>query len=512
MQQVKQLILDRQLPAAIALARESLKKNPTFVGMCILLSQAYQQNSEFDKMLASARRVHKLQSQHFSTNVRLIECLIYSGEIREAIQSLDHLHQHLLNNPEKLAKLSELYLHCAQFYKVDITLEEAVKLAPTEPQYRYNLAAAKVALGDFAAAGELLQGVIQQHPQDFDAYYSRSTLQQQTPGNNHIKELENNLRRWRSKPAATITLGYALAKELEDLGEYQRAFKYLEMAAAARRKQMRYKVENDTQTLGQIAKTFSTDLSSRASKSVERPVFILGLPRSGTTLLERMLSSHSEVGSLGEVNSFAFSLMHCIGTNSGKTDLIKRSTTADFNRLAEIYSHATKGYGVDGKRLIDKTPLNFLYLGLIKLAFPHASIIHLKRHPLDSCFAIYKTLFRMGYPFSYSLDDLGQYYIAYHRLMEHWRNTFPGGGFLDIEYATLVNQPEEQARRLVDFCELRWEAKIMDFHAQPSPSATASAAQVRQPVYTSSVGRWKQYTQQLQPLRQQLTVAGIDCA
>ncbi len=480
--------------------------------MFILLSQAYQQNSEFDKMLVSARRAHKLESQHFSTNVRLIECLIYSGEIREAIQSLDHLHQHLQNNPEKLAKLSELYLHCAQFYKVDKTLEAAVKLAPTEPQYRYNLASAKVVLGDFAAAGELLQSVIQQHPQDFEAYYNRSTLQQQTPKNNHIKELENGLRRWRSKPTATIALGYALAKELDDLGEYQRAFEFLEMAATARRKQMRYKVENDTQTLGQITKTFPTGLSSRASKSVERPVFILGLPRSGTTLLERMLSSHSEVGSLGEINSFAFSLMHCIGPNSGKADLVKRSVNADFHRLAKLYSHATKGYGVDGNRLIDKTPLNFLYLGLIKLAFPHANIIHLKRHPLDSCFAIYKTLFRMGYPFSYNLNDIGQYYIAYHRLMEHWRNTFGSDGFLDIEYATLVKRPEEQARHLVDFCELRWQAKIMDFHKQTSPSATASAAQVRQPVYTSSVGRWKQYTKQLQPLQQQLTAAGIDCA
>ncbi len=505
--------MGRKFTEAIKLCQQLLTVNSSFVAIHILLSQAYQQNSEFDKMLESSRRAYQLQPQHFSTNVRLIECLIYTSEIAEAISKLDLLHQHITKDPVKLAKASELYLHCSQFSKVTECLQQAVALDADNPQYRFNLASASITLGDFDQAEKLLNGVIKQTPGDFDAYYNRSTLRRQTPESNHIEALEHTLQANRAKPNATIALGYALSKEFEDLAEYANAFNYLKLAADSRRKQMRYQVANDVAALGQIADTFSRDVLGQIqpSTSDESPIFILGLPRSGTTLLERLLSSHSRVGSLGEVNNFAFSLIHTVGPNSGKADLIKRSAGADFNLLAGRYSHASKGYGVDSELLIDKTPLNFLYLGLIKLAFPKAKIIHLKRHPLDSCYAIYKTLFRMGYPFSYDLTDLGGYYIAYHRLMTHWREVFPNG-FLEIEYETLVKQPEEQARRLIYYCELPWEAGVLDFHSRKSPSATASAAQVRQPVYTSSVGRWKHYAEQLEPLRKQLSAAGIECA
>jgi len=512
-EQVKQLLIGRRFSEAIKLCQQLLAANSSFVAIHILQSQAYQQNSEFDKMLESARRAHQLQPQHFSTNVRLIECLIYTGEIAEAISKLDLLHQHISKDPAKLAKASELYLHCSQFSKVAECLQQAVALDANSPQYRFNLASASITLGDFDQAEKLLNGVIKQTPADFDAYYNRSTLRRQTPESNHTEELEHVFQANRTKANDTIALGYALSKEHEDLADYPNSFQYLTRAADSRRRQMRYQVENDVAALRQIAGTFSRDALAemQASTSTERPIFILGLPRSGTTLLERLLSSHSQVGSLGEVNNFAFSLIHTVGPNNGKTDLIKRSAECNFNLLAGRYSHASKGYGVDGELLIDKTPLNFLYLGLIKLAFPKAKIIHLKRHPLDSCYAIYKTLFRMGYPFSYDLTDLGNYYIAYHRLMTHWREVFPDG-FFEVEYETLVRQPEDEARRLIEYCGLPWEAEILDFHSRKAPTATASAAQVRQPVYTSSIGRWKHYSDQLEPLHKQLSAAGIACA
>jgi hypothetical protein len=157
---------------------------------------------------------------------------------------------------------------------------------------------------------------------------------------------------------------------------------------------------------------------------------------------------------------------------------------------------------------VDKTPLNFLYLGLIHLAMPGARIIHMRRNPMDSCYAIYKTLFRAGYPFSYSLQDVGRYYIAYSRLMEHWRTTIPGD-FIDVDYEAVIADQEGETRRILDYCGLEWEDACLEFHRHPGPAATASAVQVRQPVYSSSVGLWRKYEKQLTPFANKLREHGI---
>lgn len=191
--------------------------------------------------------------------------------------------------------------------------------------------------------------------------------------------------------------------------------------------------------------------------------------------------------------------------------MIRRSAQMDFSRLGQIYLEGIKGYGKTQPRLANKTPDNFLYLGLIHLALPGAKVIHLRRHPLDSCYAMYKTLFRAGYPYSYSLEDLGHYYLAYHRLMQHWRDVIPNA-FIDIDYETLVDNQESTSRAMIDYCNLAWEPACLDFHKNTAPSATASASQVRRPVYRDSVQRWRQYADQLSPLAKFLTDHGIDCS
>ena len=510
--QLKQLLQKQQTAAAINLGRQIVSAQPEHVAAYILLSHAYQQNTEFDLMLATARKAHSLQNQHFSTNIRLLECLIYAGEIAEAITSMDQLHPHLTGSAEKLAKLSELYLHCSQFHKVHSCLEQAVALAPDNPQYQFNLASANVSLGHLALAEKQLDAVIKNTPDDFDAYYNRATLRPQTVADNHIEQLEKLSQQAGGHRPAPIALGYALAKELEDLEKYTPAFASLKSAADHRRGQMSYQVNTDVEALKQIKACFSAPVMSQinASTATATPIFILGLPRSGTTLVERILASHSAIASLGEINSFAFSVMHEVGPNQGKKDLIERSAKLDFNQLARRYQHSTQGFGIKADLLIDKTPLNFLYLAHIKMAFPQARIIHLRRSAMDSCYAMYKTLFRMGYPFSYTLEDLGHYYLAYHQLMAHWRQVFPGG-FMDLDYEQLVRQPEAEAKALIHYCGLDWEPQVLNFHQQDTPSATASASQVRQPIHSRSVGLWKNYARQLKPLQQQLSKVGIAC-
>jgi hypothetical protein len=263
--------------------------------------------------------------------------------------------------------------------------------------------------------------------------------------------------------------------------------------------------------MAEIRCVFDAASLARPAASCGRPgpIFVLGLPRSGTTLVDRILSSHEAVESLGEINDFALSLMRLAGQAGGKGELIRRSAGLDPHALGEAYLDSIAGYGATRALTIDKTPVNFLYIGLILRALPQAKIVHLRRHPMASGYALYKTLFRMGCPFSYDLSDLAAYQAAYLQLMDHWRTVAPGR-ILDVDYESLVSDQEAVSRRIIAHCELDWRDECLRFHENASPAATASAAQVRRPLYASSIDQWRRYRRQLQPLADGLAACGVD--
>ena len=403
-------------------------------------------------------------------------------------------------------------MHCAGYAAAARCHERAARLLPADTGALYNLATSCTALGDLERAYDLFTRVIERDPGDAAAWLNRSQLRVWTAGRNHIDGLRAALARLPSGHAAAVPLCYALAKEHEDLGEAAASFAYLRRGADQRRATLAYRVEGDVAAMAQIAVTFDAGLLATAPppRADERAYFVLGLPRSGTTLVERILGSHSRVGSLGEINNFVYGLMRLATGEGGKRDLIARAARIDFAALGRLYREGIAGYGCDSPALINKTPDNFLYLGLIRLALPGARVVHLRRHPLDSCLAMYKTLFRMGYPYSYSLEDLGHYYLAYHRLMRHWRACLPDA-IHEVDYEALVGAQEANSRALLAYCGLAWEPACLEFHRNPAPSATASAAQVRQPLHGRSVQRWRNYAEQLAPLADFLTTHGVDC-
>ena len=381
--------------------------------------------------------------------------------------------------------------------------------APDDPQILYNWAAALTAVGRLEEAERAYDRVVALAPRDADAWYNRATLRRQTATHNHVAAIEAQLRATAPGEAGRVALDYALAKELEDLGEHARSFAALKRGADARRSRLSYRVTADSEAMAGIARTFDSEWSAtpRRGDPDRRPVFIVGLPRSGTTLVDRILSSHSGVVSRGESTDFAAAVTRCADGAQGKADLIRRAARIDPARLGAEYCGTLPACGAE--RVIDKTPLNFLYLGLIRAALPAATLIHVRRAPLDVCYAMYKTLFRMAYPFSYSLDDLAQYYIAYDALMAHWRRTLHGQ-LLEIDYEDLVSNQEAVSRRLIARCGLEWEPQVLNFERNTAPTFTASAAQVRQPIYTSSLGLWRHYASELAPLRARLAAAGIE--
>lgn len=409
--------------------------------------------------------------------------------------------------------MAEAYTHCGRHADAHRCLQRAARARPDDPRILYNLAAAEIALGHFEAAEARLDHVIALDPDDFDAWYNRATLRRQTPERNHVAALLAALER--AAPRGDVALGYALAKELEDLGEHARSFQYLDRAAQARRRQLSYRVEADLEAIDAIIAAFGPGVLAPAATAARRgasgPLFVVGLPRSGTTLVDRILASHPDVESFGELNDLPLAVMQAAGKAPDKRTLIRQAAACDKAALGRGYLARVDGYGRTRPRFVDKTPLNLLYLGLIALALPGARVIHLRRDPLDSCYAMLKTLFRMGYPFSYDQADLGRYYGAYRRLMDHWRTQLPRA-FLDLDYEALVGHPEQETRRLLDWCELGFHPACLAFHRHAGPTATASAAQVREPMHTRSVGASRRHWEALAPLRAALAAQGVAVA
>jgi tetratricopeptide (TPR) repeat protein len=392
--------------------------------------------------------------------------------------------------------------------------ERAVALAPDNAQLLFNRATVRRFLGALAEAEADYDRVIALRPDDFEAYRNRSDLRSQTPERNHTAELEALLARGVPRWQAEVQLRYALAKEYEDLADYARSFAHLEQGARLRRAHLRYDVDVDIATVDWIMEAFPATVVPGATVAVaETPIFIVGLPRSGSTLVDRILSSHSAVSSAGELNCFAHAVVEGVRRQSGQAhcerrELIIRSAHLDFAALGRSYLERARAAGARGPRFTDKMPLNHLYCGLIRRALPDSKIVHVSRAPMAACYAIYKSLFDQGYPYSYDLGELARYYVAYCRLMQHWHATLPGQIY-PLTYEALVADHIGETRKLLEFCGLEWEDSCIEFHRNPAPTTTASAAQVRSPLYDTSVTQWRHYRGQLDGLRRELSAAGI---
>jgi tetratricopeptide (TPR) repeat protein len=382
----------------------------------------------------------------------------------------------------------------------------AVELAPGDPRFWYNLASSERAFGRLEEAASACDRAIALDAAQYPSYLLRSELRVQTAGSNHIGELQRQLSLRPADDRAQMFLGYALAKELDDVERYDEAFGWFSHAAATRRRHLAYDVAVDERKLERIAAAFS---AQAMPKSVEdgqsaRYIFILGLPRSGTTLLERILTGLPGVRSNGETENFSRALL-AVAPSEG-ADVFARAAGADPEAVGAHYGRLAGGRG--HAHVIEKMPLNYLYLGAIRRALPEAKLLLVRRSPLDSCFAMYRTLFGEAYPFSYDFEDLARYYAAYERLIAHWLREF-GDRIHEVVYEELVHSPAQIGAAVAKRCGVPWDASAVDVQNNAAVSLTASAAQVRRPIYGSSSGRWRYYRQHLAPLIASLREHGV---
>ncbi|HEX2789988.1 MAG TPA: sulfotransferase [Steroidobacteraceae bacterium] len=441
-------------------------------------------------------------------------CLLALGQLADAREAAAGAQRGAGGNGVLLDAIGSLCSRANDQRSALAAYEQAVATAPGNAQFIFNRAAARRFLGQFAEAEADYDRVIALNPADYEAYRNRSDLRTQTAQHNHVAELErlatHTLADWR----AEVALRYALAKEYEDLGQYEQSFQHLRHGATVRRQHLRYDVANDVATVDWIIEAFAAAPTEPVPNACsEAPIFIVGLPRSGSTLVDRILGSHSQLYSAGELKCLALAIVDAVrrqnpGAQMPRRELVARSASLDFAALGSDYLDRVRRAGVDAVRFTDKMPLNYLYCGLIGRALPNARIVHVRRNPMAACYAMYKALFEDGYPFSYDLAELGQYYLGYWRLMAHWQATIPQAIYT-LSYEELVADQLGQTRKLLQFCGLEWQDACAQFHHNPAPTTTASAAQVRQPIYDSSVSQWRHYEQQLAPLESQLSAAGI---
>jgi hypothetical protein len=299
---------------------------------------------------------------------------------------------------------------------------------------------------------------------------------------------------------------FALGKAYADIGDCERAFRQIADGNALKRKQYGY---NEVAALGALARiqaAYSDTLMRRNGgygDPSSLPIFVVGMPRSGTTLVEQILASHRAIHGAGEIKDFEMAVVEMAGVAgylSRAPEIVSLMPREQLGALGASYLGRIRALAPRASRIVNKLNDNFRFAGLIALALPNARIIHVRRDPVDTCFSCYQTLFAENLPYACDLAELGRYYRAYDALMNLWRAILPAGVMIEIRYEDLVADLEDQSRRLVEHCGLDWDPHCLDFHRNARSVRSASFAQVRQPLYKSSVGRWRAYEAFLGPL------------
>jgi tetratricopeptide (TPR) repeat protein len=494
-------------------AKEILKQRKNSPEGHFLVGLAEKASNRPAEAVAAFSRALKLDEKRYDAAVELASQYLTSNQYSEAVALLQKYETHLSNSPRYLDMAGTIYVNVGLPERAWPLHQRASELQPGADSLQANLAACSVYVGKIDEAKKTYRRLLGKFPNHQRNHYELSRLEKATD-TKHAEQMKEILSSTKLSADKNVFMYYALGKELEDLEQWDEAFHYYKAAGDAVATVANYDVSKDLQLIDKVIEVCNRNwLTSGAKESMtdvsdKTPIFIVGLPRTGTTLTERIVSCHSQVESVGETYFLQVVLKRVSGVDSSESmspAIIEAVSKKDIGLIAEAYLRAVSFKFGDKPIFIEKFPENILYLAFIAKAFPNARIIHLQRNPMDACFAMYKQSF---FRYAYTLDDLGRYYVAYDRLLNHWRETLEDR-LIEVEYESLVADQEDQTRILLKKLGLDFEEACLYFDQNITASNTASSVQIREKIHSRSVNRWTHFAEHLQPLRNHLEHAGI---
>lgn len=491
---------------AIACFQRGLTLQPQSMPLRFHLGNALAQAGRIDAAETELRQALAIEPGSLPVSLALAQLLQHHSRFDEALELLRAL------SPPSAPLLVAQAKMLRRLGRVEEALDcydQALDLDPAAADAQHGRGVALKDLGDRDRAAVALREATRLQPTLTTAWRTLAGIRRFSADDSDwlaIREVSQQT----MTPLQRMHLDYALGKGFEDIGDHQQAFEHYRRANRARRAEFQFSIKSETATFRRLQRHFSPEFFARwqgVGVTSAKPIFVVGMPRSGTTLVEQILVSHSVVTGGGELHW----LPRCLADRWQMIDgfdcsgALRRADEAEFGQVADAYLDQLADIDNQAKHVTDKLPNNFLHLGLIHVLFPNATIVHCRRDPRATCFSIYKHYFSAtGHTYAYDMVELGQYYRLYEELMAHWREVLPTGRIYDIDYERLVADQDAESRSLIEACGLVWEPQVKDFHRTRRAVSTISASQVRRPIYDSSVAAWKPYEKLLQPLLAEL--------
>ena len=463
------LVRDGRIDEAETQFRKAIDIAPDFVGALMDLGRSLKDQSQFEEAIECFKRAMRLEPTNFQAPFLLASTLSPAALTYEALEAY----------------------------------ERVLELRPNHPGAKLGLAHVLKTVGRQAEAVAAYRECIDLKPNNGETYWSMANLKTYRLSDEDIKTMESKVDLDEVDAESRVNFLFALAKAHEDRGNYERAWPYYVDGNAGRRALEYYDPVQTEVTNDALIEVFDKPLFERnegIGNPDASPIFVVGLPRSGSTLIEQILASHSMVEGTSELpylGQVATSLSRNRADGVNYPQAVRELGSTHFDMLGKDYLRRAQLHRTEGtQHFVDKMPNNFPSIGLIHLILPNAKIVDARRYPLDSCLSCYRQLFARGQTFTYDLTDIGEYYLQYERMMDHWHEVLPDR-VLTVQYEEMVTDFENQVRRLIDYCGLPWEDACSSFHETDRPVRTASSEQVRQPVYTKSINFWRNHEEHL---------------
>jgi len=485
-------------------AKKLIKKFPNFQAVYNLLGLCLQSQKKF----LEAIKYYKIAIQNNPNFFVVINNLGLTYHNMYDLKNAQHYYERAIEiNPKFTHPISNLgnikkelnnYEEAIKCYKLALSIDNKLYIV------LHNLGMAYQALGKFEESKKYFESVLKINPKFTRADRSLSMSLKYDINNPHLKIMENKIKDQSLNNFQKIELYFGLGKAYEDIKNYKKSFENYKLGNKIKRDTIKYQINDDVKLFKNIKNSFSNinfqNLENVGNKS-NKMIFILGMPRSGTTLVEQIIANHKNVYGAGELRD----LTQIIKENFLVNDKIKfpeKFNIKDqnfFSNMGTKYLENLDRYNTNKNYITDKAPLNFKWIGLIKLILPKSKIIHCTRDPKDICLSLFKNFFEGELNFSYNLEEAGKYYKLYQNLMEFWKQLLPDFIY-DISYENLVENQELESRKLLDFCNLDWDKNCLTFYKNKRGIITASFAQARKPIYKNSVKSWQKYENELLPL------------